>query len=602
MAKTLKDIIGNRAGRKIPGKEAEYLDQHKVDEVPATYVVKDVAVGVKGINDPKNEGLVQSYISGSKNKRAEVHKDSSGDYHVKKFDAAGPNGKLVTTKSYSDASTAHSIAKAHLSEDEELNELSSGTLRGYLSAARSDKKSSDSLAHHAAEKATSNPKLKDHNGYARKEIAQHTFKAAAANSRKRAKGMNTATSKLARRDPVESVEPVNELSLDTLRSYRRKSNKEYMQHHSDRYLNNNTSDDNRKSMDKRMRGGWKAQSKIMVKKGFTNKGGKWVKEEEQLDEVKRNICNRTKIGIPCPKHGMKNCFALCEDDQVDEKMYLSKGRGVASILADKHTRLADKHLYKDDPEGSKEFHKHARAANRYSRIAKGKPPFSEDTTDENEYQDTSAMLREDWDAMSHEAKELVLHGDNVQHLNSHSHVVNVLYRKNAAGVYNHEKAKKLWKYHADNVARDYAKTHSYAGGKDWHKLFSPAHRNEVASHYADRARDTHGFGKTRPIKEETETKSTLVKTHYNNNGGKNNKSHAEVHKISGYDNLHVVRKFTKKGLAGIHSVKTNANDAHDIARKWVNEETVEEVWNVVHNKKVIHTSPDAASAYRCSPR
>ena len=96
--------------------------------------------------------------------------------------------------------------------------------------------------------------------------------------------------------------------------------------------------------------------------------------------------------------------------------------------------------------------------------------------------------------LSHGARELTLHADNDQqlHRSSHQPIVKNLSRKHAKGQYDHEKATKLWKYHADRAAKSYEKQH---GGK-----FSVADRKAAASHFADNARDEHGFGS---VKEES---------------------------------------------------------------------------------------------------
>jgi hypothetical protein len=96
--------------------------------------------------------------------------------------------------------------------------------------------------------------------------------------------------------------------------------------------------------------------------------------------------------------------------------------------------------------------------------------------------------------LSHGARELTLHADNDQqlHRSSHEPIIKNLSRKHAKGTYDHEKATKLWKYHADRAAKSYEKQH---GGK-----FSVADRKAAAKHFADSARSEHGFGS---VKEET---------------------------------------------------------------------------------------------------
>lgn len=98
--------------------------------------------------------------------------------------------------------------------------------------------------------------------------------------------------------------------------------------------------------------------------------------------------------------------------------------------------------------------------------------------------------------LSHEAQELILHGDNTAHLYHRSKVpvMQNLEKKHRKGVYDHDKAKKLWAYHADRVAQDYTKTHGHAGGPKWHEMFSTKHRRQAAAHWADQhaAEMSHG--------------------------------------------------------------------------------------------------------------
>ena len=94
--------------------------------------------------------------------------------------------------------------------------------------------------------------------------------------------------------------------------------------------------------------------------------------------------------------------------------------------------------------------------------------------------------------MSDAAHELVVHGDNDSHLfhSSREPIIANLKQKVAKGTYDHEKAKKLWNYHADRTAQSYAKEHG-DGKTPWHKQFTTADRKQAASHFADQARDEH---------------------------------------------------------------------------------------------------------------
>lgn len=104
--------------------------------------------------------------------------------------------------------------------------------------------------------------------------------------------------------------------------------------------------------------------------------------------------------------------------------------------------------------------------------------------------DTSVeTLSEDWNRLSHEAKTLVLHADNDEtlHNNSHTPIMKNLARKSQKGVYDHEKAKTLWMYHAERAAHSYASAND--DGTPWHKKFSMSARREAAKHWADTAKD-----------------------------------------------------------------------------------------------------------------
>lgn len=88
--------------------------------------------------------------------------------------------------------------------------------------------------------------------------------------------------------------------------------------------------------------------------------------------------------------------------------------------------------------------------------------------------------------LSDRAHELVLHADNDSRLYHTSHVpiARNLERKFKKGTYDHEKAKKLWKYHADRAADSYAKEHEQPGTKG-HHIFTVANRKEAADHFAN---------------------------------------------------------------------------------------------------------------------
>jgi hypothetical protein len=99
------------------------------------------------------------------------------------------------------------------------------------------------------------------------------------------------------------------------------------------------------------------------------------------------------------------------------------------------------------------------------------------------------FTKESWEIteeLSDAAHELVLHADNDHHLYKSSHVpvAKNLEKKHKKGTYDHEKAKKLWKYHADRAAHSYAKQHGSPGQKG-HHIFSVKDRQQAAKHFAD---------------------------------------------------------------------------------------------------------------------
>jgi len=89
--------------------------------------------------------------------------------------------------------------------------------------------------------------------------------------------------------------------------------------------------------------------------------------------------------------------------------------------------------------------------------------------------------------LSDNAYKLIIHADNDRDLYKSSHVpvAKNLEKKCKAGKYDHEKAKKLWKFHADRAADSYAKEYGKPGQKG-HHIFSVADRKEAASHFADK--------------------------------------------------------------------------------------------------------------------
>lgn len=111
-----------------------------------------------------------------------------------------------------------------------------------------------------------------------------------------------------------------------------------------------------------------------------------------------------------------------------------------------------------------------------------------DLEETEEYEDDTKMVLEDYlnEDLSHNAHELVLHADNDSHLYKTSHVpiAKNLEKKFKKGTYDHEKAKTLWKSHADRAADSYAKEHGSPGQKG-HHIFSVKDRKQAAEHFAN---------------------------------------------------------------------------------------------------------------------
>jgi hypothetical protein len=163
--------------------------------------------------------------------------------------------------------------------------------------------------------------------------------------------------------------------------------------------------------------------------------------------------------------------------EILKSLGIKRGENVHKLPLSQLGALADaarKHGYKKpkNANGStgRYFHDHLQKVAAKSRL--------NDETDLNEGHE-----------MSHEAHELVLYADNDHHLHrtSEEPIVKNLRRKHAKGVYDSEKAKKLWGYHADRAAQKYAKDH---GSKDhpWHKMFPPSARKQAAAHWESQKR------------------------------------------------------------------------------------------------------------------
>ena len=102
----------------------------------------------------------------------------------------------------------------------------------------------------------------------------------------------------------------------------------------------------------------------------------------------------------------------------------------------------------------------------------------------DEYADWADSMVEDNEVDEDAIRELALYIENDGQLYQQQGepIMRNLSRKWDKGIYDHDKAKTLWKYYADTGAKKYGKEH---GANDGFKMFSPAVRRAVASELAD---------------------------------------------------------------------------------------------------------------------
>lgn len=99
-----------------------------------------------------------------------------------------------------------------------------------------------------------------------------------------------------------------------------------------------------------------------------------------------------------------------------------------------------------------------------------------------------------------EVNELYLYCENDEPLyrRQRQPIEKNLTKKLEKGVYDHEKAKKLWGHFATNCAKKYAKEFGSdfltdRTGVAWNKMFSTADRRAVATKFADHFRTEHNI-------------------------------------------------------------------------------------------------------------
>ena len=172
--------------------------------------------------------------------------------------------------------------------------------------------------------------------------------------------------------------------------------------------------------------------------------------------------------------------------------------------------------------------------------------------------------------LSHAARELTLHADNDAqlHRSSHEPIRKNLERKHAKGSYDHGRAEKLWGYHADRAAQSYHKQHGDKS-QPWHKAFSKADRKAAAKHFADSARDEHGFGSVKEEQIDELSNSTLASYLYSAGDSmrgldKPNKTVADYKKLDKRDH-------------GMHTAANKIINRDKKLRKALGEEQIDEL-------------------------
>lgn len=101
------------------------------------------------------------------------------------------------------------------------------------------------------------------------------------------------------------------------------------------------------------------------------------------------------------------------------------------------------------------------------------------------YDGDVVLNEEEHQSDEHKAHDLVLHADNDYQLHRSSEVPikKNLEKKHKKGIYDREKAKKLWGYHADRAAQSLHKA-TGEGGK-WHHHYPPHVRRLAAAHWEE---------------------------------------------------------------------------------------------------------------------
>lgn len=173
--------------------------------------------------------------------------------------------------------------------------------------------------------------------------------------------------------------------------------------------------------------------------------------------------SRDKIRDALDKNGIKIKF----DDELKEDA-LDESFRVHRVLRNGELAAAERHRFEDH----KLSHMMKEILNQI-----GDDRYVVSTPD--------GRIEEGFDAPS-SADELELYGDNDRpsYFSSHIPIVKNLLKKIQKNVYDHDKAKTLWGYHADRVAKRYAT--EFGDGTPWHEMIPKNIRKQYASNLADR--------------------------------------------------------------------------------------------------------------------
>lgn len=207
--------------------------------------------------------------------------------------------------------------------------------------------------------------------------------------------------------------------------------------------------------------GWNKE----FQKGVSDREREWAESIEQDDQM----LDEAKLPPADPKtpEGRKRLHRQYNRNENQNR------HSENAVLLAKHFGTPEEHAKAQDL---------LKQRNKLGHAPDESPQFQYDMSKKHYHKLSEETLTEDM--MSHEAHELVLHGDNTEHLyrQSHQPIMDNLRKKMKKGTYDPHKAKKLWGYHADRAAQDYHREH---GSKDtpWHKMFTPKHRQEAAAHW-----------------------------------------------------------------------------------------------------------------------